>query len=114
MPMEIAKKSNNPPAKPGAFKCEPLKAVVTEPIGSLSPPRGRSKQVQLVYQSVFRFLVPDVLPNDLLISTHRRNKISSRPEVLANEISLPARIHPRYVDCTLSLAVSSLKCNTSS
>ncbi len=29
-----------PPAKPGALVCEPLKAAITEPYGSLSPLKG--------------------------------------------------------------------------
>src|SRR5262245_33142875 len=42
--------------------------------------------------------MPNVLPYQRFIAPHRRNEISTSPEMLPDEISLPLSIHPRYVD----------------
>src|SRR5262249_11632969 len=72
--------------------------------GLVPPDGGRlSPQVHLIEALVFFLLMPNVLSYQRLISPHRRNEISTRPEVLTDEISLPLSIHPRYVDRALAL-----------
>jgi len=50
---------------------------------------------------VFGLLVPDVFPNHLLISTNRRGKIPSSPEMLAYIVPPSIRIYPGNMDRTL-------------
>ena len=58
-------------------------------------------------QSLVHFLlVADVLANYCLIATDRRNEISSGPEMLPDEISLPLAVRPCQVNRTLSFDLS--------
>jgi hypothetical protein len=65
--------------------------------GQLAP------QVDLVQALVFRFLLPDVVTNDRLISAYRRPVISSRPEMLPDKISLLLSVHSRQVNRAFAL-----------
>ncbi len=49
---------------------------------------------------VFRFLVPYILPNHLLIPTYRRGKISPGPEMMANIAPFSTQVGTGYVDRT--------------
>ena len=46
-----------------------------------------SEQVHLVQQTIFFFLLLDVLPNGSFIPTYRRNIVASCPELLTAEVS---------------------------
>jgi hypothetical protein len=60
-------------------------------------------QVQLLEALVLLFLFPDVVSDHLLVPSHGGDVVSSGPEVLTYEISLPFPIDPSQVDRTLSL-----------
>jgi len=64
-----------------------------------------AQQLQLIQAPILSLLVLDVLPNHLLIPTHRRDKVPSRPEVLTNEIPLSLPVYPGNMDSTLPLDV---------
>jgi len=68
-------KGNNPPAEPGAFSCEPLKAACLGPLtrpARLVPPEGGclSPKLHLIQTLVLLFLVADVFAYHLLVSSH--------------------------------------------
>ena len=59
----------------------------------------------MVDPAIFRLMVPNIVPDNLLVPTYRRGKISPRPEVLPHIVLLPAQIRPGYVDRTLPLDI---------
>ena len=65
-----------------------------------------SEQSQLVQALVLRFLVPDVLADNLLVSSHRGNEVAARPEMLAYEIALSLAKRAGDMDRALPLEVS--------
>ncbi|GHU19870.1 hypothetical protein FACS189475_07830 [Betaproteobacteria bacterium] len=105
-----ANQSNNPPAKPGAFICEPLKAARR---GSLTRPRilhhlmvvTPLHQIELIQPLILLFLLPDVAPNHLFVTSYRGNEIPSRPKMLPDEITFALPEYARNMDCTLALDV---------
>jgi hypothetical protein len=50
--------------------------------------------LQLIESAIFFLLISDVLSNQLFVATYRRDKISSRPEMLSDKISLSAELVP--------------------
>ena len=57
----------------------------------------------LIEPLVLFLLIADVLPDGLLISTHRGDEVPPRPEALAHEVALALPIHPRQMNGALSL-----------
>jgi hypothetical protein len=81
--IEFGNLSHQPPAKPEAWKCEPLKAVgllATSKVAALLP-----EQIQLFYPAVFLLLLPYVIPDGLFISTYSGNMVAPSPEVSAGK-----------------------------
>ena len=62
-------------------------------------------QIHLVQTGIFLLLIPNVLAYHRLVSSHRRHKIPSCPEVLSNKTSLPLTIHPAQIYRALALDV---------
>ena len=63
---------------------------MTEPVGSLRPLKGSAlHQRQLINTSTFSLLAPYILPDDLLIPTHRRDQINPDPKALPRIAPLP-------------------------
>ena len=72
---EAVQPGNNPPAEPGAFSCEPLKAACLGPLtrpARLAPPEGGplAPKLHLIQTLVFLFLVSDVVAYHLLVSSY--------------------------------------------
>ena len=47
---------------------------------------GLWDQRKLIHLAIQKLLVPDVGPNRLLVSAHRRDEISARPELVPGEV----------------------------
>src|SRR5215468_9157217 len=60
-------------------------------------------QVELLQPSVFLFLLLDVFPDHLLVTSDRGYKVPSGPEVLPYEVPLLFPVYPGQVDRTLAL-----------
>jgi len=74
---------------------------VTEPIlGSLNPLKGDRvlHQIELIDSSILMFLMPNVLPDDFFIPTHRRDEVAACPEVLSHKASLSLSLPTRNVN----------------
>jgi len=52
---------------------------------------------------IFLFLVANVLPNRRFIPTYGRDKVSRRPEAVANVVLFPLAVNPCQVDRALAL-----------
>jgi hypothetical protein len=65
--------------------------------------------LQLIESTIFFFLVTYVFSDNLLISTHCRDKIPSCPEMLSYKIPLPTKIIPRYRNGTFAFDISNHK-----
>ena len=89
--------SDNPPAEPGAFGCEPLKAAggVANAAPRLATSRWLSPQSQLVEPDVLLLLLPNVVADHRLIAPDGRDETAARPEVLPHEVPLPLAVDPR-------------------
>ena len=95
-----------PPARPGASEeSEPLKAAWTGPVGPLRPLKGPLHQLKLVDSTVFLLLVSDIVPNDLLVSTHCRDEIASGPESLPPKVAPAFSVRPCNVNRTLAFGL---------
>src|SRR5713101_6279877 len=74
----------------------------------MSPPRGLLlllENLHLLYARVLSFLVLNVVPDDLLIPAHGRDKVPPCPELLSDKIAhLPAK-RARNVDGTLPFEI---------
>ena len=60
---------------------------------------------------ILSLLVADVLSDQPLITTHRRDEVAPHPEVLPNKIALPLAIDPGQVDRALTL-MNPITCDT--
>lgn len=76
----------------------------------VTPPKGgngsRSSERQIhltVFTPVLLLLIPYVLSNQLLVTPHRADAVTSRPERLASGIPASAIAMPGNPDCALSL-----------
>jgi hypothetical protein len=70
--------------------------------GVLEHCKGGLHQTHLLDSAVFRFLVPNVFSDDLLVSSHRRCEKASDPGMLSHIIPLPTCINPGNVDCAFA------------
>jgi hypothetical protein len=58
---------------------------------------------ELIDSVILLFLGFYILSDRFFISTHRRNKVPSGPEILSHQVSLPSPERSRYGDGTLAL-----------
>ena len=55
---------------------------------------------------ILLLLVPNILTDDRLVPTDRRNEVTPRPEMLPHTMALPLAVHTRYRHCTFPFAVT--------
>ncbi len=70
------------------------------------PPKAALQHAQLIYSLVFLLLVADVFFDLLLIFTNCGYEVSSRPELLAGEVSFLSGIGSGYVNCTFAFHIA--------
>ena len=87
--------SDGSSGKAGGFRRNVSRSKRHDGIASqfLAPPKGgHLHQIELIDSTVFRFLMPYVFPDNLFVSTYRRDEVSPSPEVLTHEVSFPLSV----------------------
>ena len=92
----MSKSVTRPPAKPEACNCEPLKAVDLWATSKVAA--WLFEQTQLVYAAVFFFLIADIFPDRLFITTDGGNMVASGPKLLPGEVAPASQIIASYMN----------------